>query len=83
MQTEMMGVMTHTLDAQSRINESLKASIGELAARQSKTEESLAGLAAKQSKTEEALARLAEAGAQSERRLDTLRKIVEKERGGR
>jgi prefoldin subunit 5 len=68
-QTEMMGVMTRTLDAQVHINESLRAGIGELAARQSKTEE--------------ALMRLADAQAQSERRLDALTKIVEEERGGR
>lgn len=54
-------------ESQARINESLKASIGELAA--------------KQSKTEEALARLADAQAQSERRMDALTRIVEEERG--
>jgi prefoldin subunit 5 len=66
-QTEMMGVMTHTLEAQARINESLRASIGEVATRQSITEESLA--------------RLADAQTQTERRLDSLIKIVEEERG--
>jgi prefoldin subunit 5 len=68
-QTEIMRVMTRTLEAQDYINESLRASIGELAARQSKTEE--------------ALTRLADAQVQSARRLDTLVKIVEEERGGR
>lgn len=53
--------------SQARINESLRASIGELAARQSKTEE--------------ALVRLADAQVQSERRMDTLTRIVEEERG--
>jgi chromosome segregation ATPase len=54
-------------ESQARINESLRASIGDLAA--------------KQSKTEEALARLADAQAQSERSLDRLTRIVEEERG--
>jgi chromosome segregation ATPase len=79
-QTDMMRVMTRTLEAQDYINESLRASIGELAAR---TEVSITELAAKQSKTEEALARLADAQAGTDRRLGALIKIVEDERGGR
>lgn len=54
-------------ESQARINESLRASIGELAA--------------KQSKTEEVVMRLAESQVQSDRRLDALIKIVEEERG--
>lgn len=56
-------------ESQVRINESLGASLGELANRQTKTEE--------------ALLRLADAQAQSERSLDRLTRIVEEERGRR
>ena len=65
-QREIMQIMTHTLRVQSETDESLRANISELAARQTKTEE--------------ALARLAVAQESSERRLEALTKIVEEER---
>lgn len=79
-------------ESQARINESLRASIDELAAnteksigalavKQSKTEEALAELTIKQSRTEEVVIRLAESQVQSDRRLVALIKIVEEERG--
>ncbi len=68
-QTEMMRVMTRTLEAQSQINESLRMSVSDLAVRQSRTEETMA--------------RLADAQTDTNRRLGTLIKIVEEERGGR
>jgi DNA polymerase III delta prime subunit len=52
-QTEMMRIMTRTLESQDYINESLRASIGDSAAR---TEESISRLAVK---TEESATRLA------------------------
>jgi hypothetical protein len=63
-QTEMMRIMTRTLESQDYINESLRASIGDSAAR---TEESISRLAVKTeesatrlaARTEESIARLA------------------------
>jgi len=66
-QADIMRVMTRTFEAQAQINESLRSGISELAARQSRTEESLA--------------RLAEAQAHTDRRLDTLIDIVQGGRG--
>ena len=93
-QADIMRVVTRTFEAQAHINESLRAGINELAARQSQTEESLAKLADRQSRTEETLAKLAEAQARTDealkqlaesqthtdRRLDALIDIL---RGGR
>ncbi len=73
-QVEMMRVMTRTLEAQDHINESLRAALDELAARQAQTEIALTKLTQK-------VDTLADAQVSGERRLDALTKIVEEERG--
>jgi chromosome segregation ATPase len=67
-QNQLIQVVTHTFEAQVQINESLRAGLNELAA--------------KQSRTEEALTQLAEAQAHTERRLDALIDIVQRDRNG-
>src|SRR5947209_13634588 len=71
-QADIMSVVTRTFEAQAHINESLRAGINDLAAKQSRTEETLAKLGERQSRTEEALAGLAEAQARTEEALARL-----------
>ncbi|HEX3557855.1 MAG TPA: hypothetical protein VHU19_01535 [Pyrinomonadaceae bacterium] len=68
MQSQFIQVLTRTFEAQAHINESLRAGLYELTA--------------KQSRTEDALAQLAEAHAHADRRLDTLIDIVQGGRNG-
>jgi chromosome segregation ATPase len=67
-QANIMLVMTRTIESQAQFNDSIRTAIGELATRQSRTEESLV--------------RLAEAQAHSDRRLDALIDIVRGGRNG-
>ena len=67
-QNQFIQVVTRTFEAQAQSNESLRAGITELTA--------------KQSRTEEALVRLAEAQAHTDRRLDALIDIVQRDRNG-
>ena len=82
-QADIMRVVTRTFEAQSKINESLRAGINELAAKQSRTEEALAKLAEAQARTDVALKQLAEAQAHTDRRMDALIDIVQGERNGK
>jgi septal ring factor EnvC (AmiA/AmiB activator) len=75
-QTDMMRVMTRTLEAQDRINESLRAGIGELAAKQAQTEVALAKLTRN-------VDTLANTQSGTNRRLDALIRIVEEDRNSR
>jgi prefoldin subunit 5 len=67
-QNQFIQVVTRTFEAQAQINESLRAGITELAAKQLRTEESLV--------------RLAEAQVNTNRRLDILIDIVQGGRNG-
>jgi hypothetical protein len=67
-QNQFIQVVTRTFERQTQIDESLRAGITELTA--------------KQSRTEEALVRLAEAQAHTDRRLDALIDIVQRDRNG-
>jgi hypothetical protein len=67
-QANIMRVMTQTLEAQSKINESVQATLRELTVRQSRADD--------------AMARMAEAQASSARRLEALIKVVEEGRRG-
>ena len=67
-QNEFIQVVTRTFEAQAQINESLRAGISELAAKQSRTEESLVSLA--------------EAQVNTNRRLDALIDIIQRGRDG-
>jgi|SRR5215207_4356105 len=71
---ELMRVMTRTFEAQAHINESLRRSIDEVAARQAQTEVALTNLTQK-------VEVLADAQVNTNHRLDDLIKIVGEERG--
>ena len=73
-QGNIMIVMTRTYEAQDKINESLRAAIVDLAAKQGRTEMALAKLIGK-------VDGLAEQTAGTDRRLDALIKIVEERHG--